>query len=276
MRVLITTPTGKVGRELVPLLRRRDVTLRLGARSLDRARAAFPGLEAVSLDLSAPATFTPALAGVDAVYLAWPEEADTAPVPDLLDAARRGGVRAIVLLSVLAAGRVRLPLGRVEDQVRAAGLPFTFLRPSWFMQNFTTSMAGAIRAGTLSEPAGEARAAFIDARDIAAVAAEALTRPGHDGRTYELTGPDLLSHAQVVDVIGREMGRPIRYQAISDARFREALHGLPPPFVELLSELFEDFRAGAFEATTDTVEQLLGRAPTRFARFVQEHRSVWT
>ena len=276
MKILVTTPNGKVGGELVRLLRQHPVQLRLGAHSVEKTRAAFPGLEVVKLDLADPATHAPALDGVEAVYLASPGDFPSAPERSLVDAARKAGVKRIVKLGAMGAELSDTPIRQVEEHIRASGLAHTFVHPTWFMQNFTTSMAGALRSGTLAEPAGDGKTAFIDARDIAAVVAEALTGSGHDGKTYTLTGPDLLGRAEVAAVVGKEIGRTVAYVPVTDAQFRTAVKGLlAPSYVELLSSLYSGVRAGKTAVRTDTVREVLGRAPRTFAAFVTEHRGAW-
>ncbi len=276
MKILVTTPTGKVGQELVRIIEERAVAFRLGAHSVEKARAAFPGLEVVPLDHTDPATHAAAVAGVDAVYLASPGDFPSAPERSLVDAAKKAGVRKIVKLGAMGVEHSDNPIRQVEEHIRASGIPFTFLHPTWFMQNFSTSMAHALRSGTLAEPAADKKTAFIDARDIAAVAAEALVKPGHDGETYALTGPDLLSRADVVELVGKELGRKITYLPVTDEQFRAAVKGiLSPSYTELMSYLYSAVRAGHTEVKTDTVQQVLGRAPIPFTRFVKDHRSVW-
>jgi uncharacterized protein YbjT (DUF2867 family) len=276
MKILVTTPTGKVGQELVAILKARGATLRLGAHSVEKTRAAYPGLEVVRLDHTDPATHAAAVAGVDAVYLASPGDFPSGPEKALVDAARKAGVKRVVKLGAMGVELSDNPIRQVEEHVRASGLAFTFLHPTWFMQNFTTSMAGAIKAGTLAEPAADRKTAFIDARDIAAVAAKALLEPGHDGKTYTLTGPELLSRAEVVQALSKELGRPVAYLAVTDEQFRAAVKGfLTPSYTELLSWLYSAVRAGQTEVRTDTVKELLGRPPIAFAQFAKAHRSTW-
>jgi uncharacterized protein YbjT (DUF2867 family) len=271
MRVLVTTPNGKVGRELVGILKARGVERRLGVH-----RTAVAEGDRVPLDYGDPTTFAPALAGIEAVYLASPGDAPAEPEMRFVDAARQAGVRRVVKLSAMGVENVDVPLRRVEKHIEASGLEWTFLRPTWFMQNFSTSHAASIGKGTLAEPAAEARTAFIDARDIAAVAAVALTEPGHTGKAYALTGPALLSRSDVAQVLSRELGRPVTYVAISDEQFRAAVTGqMPQRYVDLLSALYAGVRAGWTERQTDDVRQVLGRAPVSFTDFVRAHRAVW-
>ena len=276
MKILVTTPSGKVGQELVKVLKERGVAVRLGAHAVEKTRQAFPGLEVVPLDYGAPATLEAAVQGVDAVYLAAPGDFPSAPEKALVDAAKEAGVKKVVKLAAMGIEGSDNPMRQVEEHIRASGLAFTFLHPTWFMQNFTTSHAGAIKAGTLAEPAADRKTAFIDARDIAAVAAEVLTTPGHDGKTYTLTGPDLLSRAEVVELLGKELGRKVAYLPVTDEQFRAAVKGhLTESYVELLSMLYAGVRAGWAEARTDDVQKVLGRPPIAFSRFAKDHRAIW-
>jgi uncharacterized protein YbjT (DUF2867 family) len=276
MKILITTPSGKVGQELVKVLKERGVAVRLGAHSVEKTRQAFPGLEVVPLDYGAPATLEAAAKDVDVVYLAAPGDFPSAPEKALVDAAKRAGAKKVVKLAAMGIEGSDNPMRQVEEHIRASGLAFTFLHPTWFMQNFTTSHAGAIKAGTLAEPAADRKTAFIDARDIAAVAAEVLTKPGHDGKTYTLTGPDLLSRAEVVELLGRELGRKVAYLPVTDEQFRAAVKGhLSESYVELLSMLYAGVRAGWNERKTEDVQAVLGRPPISFVRFAKDHRATW-
>ncbi len=276
MKILVTTPSGKVGQELVPLLKARGAALRLGAHSPDKTRAAFPGLEVVPLDPTRPETHAAAVAGVEAVYLASPGDFPSAPEKALVDAARKAGVKKVVKLAAIGVEHSDNPLRQVEEHVKASGLAWTFLHPNWFFQNFSTSGAGGIKAGTMAEPAGDAGTGFIDARDIAAVAAEALLAPGHEGKLYTLTGAEVLTRAQVAAILSKELGRTVTYVPVTDEQFRAAVKGhLPPSYTELLSALYGFVRAGYTERQTDTVEQLLGRKPIAFAQFVKDHRAAW-
>jgi len=276
MKILVTTPSGKVGQELVRILKAQGVSLRLGAHSVEKTRAAFPGLEVVPLDHTDPTTHAAAVAGVDAVYLASPGDFPSAPEKALVDAAKRAGVKKIVKLAAMGVERTDNPLRQVEEHVRASGIPFTFLHPTWFMQNYSTSMAGALKSGTLAEPAGDGKTAFIDTRDIAAVAARALTEAGHEGQTYNLTGPELLSRADVAALAGKALGKPITYVPITDEQFREAVKAyLTPSYLELMSWLYSGVRAGQTAVKTETVRQVLGRAPIAFTQFLADHRGAW-
>src|SRR5512145_167346 len=270
MKVLVTTPNGKVGRELVRLLTRDGVPHRLG---MHRAPG---GGDSVRLDYEDRSTFAPALAGISAVYLASPADSPADPELAFVDAAKAAGVERIVKLSAMGVENTEAPLRRVELHIEGSGLVWTHLRPTWFMQNFSTAHAAAIKAGTLAEPAATARTAFIDARDIAAVALRALTQDGHAAKAYTLTGPELLTRAAVAATFSRELGRTVTYVAVSDEQFRAALTGqMSQSYIELLSTLYAGVRAGWTERRTDDVRTVLGREPVSLAEFIRDHRATW-
>lgn len=276
MNVLLTTPSGKVGSEVAKLLRQQGVRYRLGVRDVAKAQAAFPGSEVERFDYGDEATFQAALAGMDAVYLASPAGADAAPEKRLVDVARSAGVKRIVKLSAMGVENTDVALRQVEKHIEASGLEWTHLRPNWFMQNYATQQAQAIRSGVLAEPAGEGKTAFIDARDIAEVAVKALTGSGHNGRAYELTGPESLSRAQVAAKLSQVLGREVKYIPLSDEQFREAVRAfMPPGNIELMCNLYAGIRAGWTARSTDTVRQVLGREPRTFTQFALDYCSAW-
>lgn len=276
MTILITTPRGKVGSELVPLLREKGAPLRLAAHSVEATQKAFPGVEVVPLDYHDAASVTAAVRGVTAVYLASPGDFPAEPEQRLVDAAKGAGARKIVKLSAVGTERADTPLRRVERHIEASGLAWTFLRPNWFFQNYSTSQVQAVRGGTLAEPAGDAKTAFVDTRDIAAVAAAALTTSKLDGQAYALTGPEALDRHEVAAIFARSLDRPVAYVSPTDEQFRAALKDVAPPsYVELLSALYGQVRAGATAQLSDDVERVLGRPPTSFAQFVRDYLHVW-
>ncbi|HLL54782.1 MAG TPA: SDR family oxidoreductase [Myxococcaceae bacterium] len=278
MYVLVTTPTGKVGSEVVRLLREKGIKHRIGARTVEKAQKEFPDSEIVRFDYQDESTLKAALQGVDAVYLASPGAAPAEPEKRLVDLAKAGGVKRIVKLSAMGVDQNdAAPLRQVEKYIEASGLEWTHVRPSFFMQNYSVAQAQSIRDGSFAEPADNARTPFIDARDIAEVAVKALTEDGHNGKAYALTGPELLSRAQVAEKISQGIGKPVKYVPITDQQFREAMKAyMPPPVLELMSALYAGVRAGWTEVKTDTVQQVLGRPPRSFEEFVKDSRSAWS
>jgi uncharacterized protein YbjT (DUF2867 family) len=161
--------------------------------------------------------------------------------------------------------------------VRASGLAWTLLQPNGFFQNLLWSAESIRTRGGLFLPMGKARQALVDVRDVAAVAARALTRGGHAGKTYELTGPEALTYAEVADTFARVLGKPVTYADVPLATARERLRkaGLPAWNADEVTRLYAVFATGAAGRTTDTVERILRRKPTPLASWVGEHAGLF-
>src|SRR6266536_55767 len=203
--VLVTGATGTIGRDLVKILSGNGVPVRADVRDQAKARNQFGADIALStFDFEDDSSFAGALDGVGKVFLLPPLLPNQVAVANaFIDATKRAGVRHIVRLSVIGADTdPPFTFGKwhaASDQhVRESGLAFTFLRPNSFMQNFINYFPP--RDGTTYLPWGNGKASFVDARDIAAVAAEALTSDGHEGKTYTLTGPAALGIAEVASI----------------------------------------------------------------------------
>ncbi|MFD0691040.1 NAD(P)H-binding protein [Actinomadura fibrosa] len=260
--VLVLGGTGKTGRRVVERLEELDVPVRMGSRSADPA-----------FDWDDEATWAPVLEGAESVYLVYYPDlavpAAPAAIRSFTAAAVKAGVRRVVLLS-----------GRGEDEARAcerivqdSGLEWTIVRASWFAQNFSEDyLLEPVRAGEVALPAGDVPEPFVDADDIADVAVAALTRDGHAGEVYEVTGPRALTFAEAVAEIGRAAGRDVAFVPVAAADYADALrgHGLPDDVVGLLTYLFTTVLDGRNSRTADGVERALGRAPKDFADYARD------
>ena len=273
--ILVTGATGHVGRELVPQLLEMGHSVRVLVRDPHKVAQLDPGVERAVGDLERPATLESAMAGVDGIFLLTFQTDQDANV---LAAAKRAGVRRVVKLSTLEASDLRLQIGRWhrerERLIEGSGLEWTFLRPGMFMSNAVDWWAESIKGqGGVFFPGGKARVAPIDPRDVAAVAAAALTRPGHEGHVYELTGPELLTIRQMVETIEHVLGSPLRYQNIPPfvARFFMSRSGMDKSLVKALMELVASLQRDEGAVATGTVEQVLGRAPRSFEAWCLEH-----
>lgn len=271
--VLVTGATGTVGSALLPGLADTDATVRAGTRSPpgDGPAAAW-----VAFDFGKPETWGPALSGVDAVFLLRPpEDSRVGAITEFVDAAARVGVDHCVVLSVLGADRnPLLPHRRIERHVAASGLDWTFLRPSFFTQNLVEIHGGALRRGEIAVPAGDGTTSFVDARDVAAVAAVALTETGHAGAAYDLTGPAALTYDDVAAIASDVLGYPVEYTEPSLFRFvrRELGRGRPLGFALVMAGIYTTARLGLAGRVTDDVERLLGREPRSVRTFFEDHR----
>jgi uncharacterized protein YbjT (DUF2867 family) len=277
--ILVFGSSGTVGREVVKALSEAGEKVRAAYRSRPPSS---PGVEGARVDLTTGEGLRSALSGARAVFLLTGEiEDQTAAEMRGVEAAREAGVERIVKLSVWGAegedysfARIHRP---VEREIEGSGIPWTHLRPQGFMQNFLTYYAEPIRtAGTLRLPCGEARVADIDARDIARVAALALSSNGHEGKAYDLTGPEALTFSEQTALLSEAAGKKITYVSISDGEFRQAAlnSGMPEGYVEAMLELYRYYREGRAARVTDTVREVTGRDPISFAEFAIENASA--
>lgn len=266
---LVVGGTGKTGRRVADRLRERGLPVRITSR-----RGAPP------FDWSDRETWAPALKDVDAVYLTY--------YPDLVVPGAAADIRAFAELAVAhGVGHLVLLSGRGEEEAEAcerivaeAGTGWTVLRCSWFAQNFSEHfLLDAVRGGEIALPAGAVTEPFIDVRDIADVAVKVLTEPGHTGKLYELTGPRLLSFADVAAEIAAESGRDVRYVLVSAEEYAAAAleYGVPADEIGALTELFARVLDGRNESVTADVERVLGRPATDFTDFARDAAAtgVW-
>ncbi|GAB2801682.1 NAD(P)H-binding protein [Actinoallomurus bryophytorum] len=266
---LILGGTGTTGRRIARRLQAGGRPVRTASRT---------GAD-IPLDLDDPATWAPALDGVTAAYVLEPRlRTDTdgrSRVPRFVAAAVAAGVRRLVLLSAHGVGAAddSHPLKAAEQAVRGSGVEWTILRPDWFSQNFgETFWLPQVLAGTLSLPTGDGCTPFVDAEDIAEVAASALTEDRHGGQTYQLTGPRAIGFGEAADLIGKATGRAIRHVDVDPEVFteRQVAHGVPVDVARLLTGLHVAIRDGRGAPVSDGVERALGRPPRPFEDYVAE------
>jgi uncharacterized protein YbjT (DUF2867 family) len=182
---------------------------------------------------------------------------------------------------VLLSGRGEPEARECERIVQESGLEWTVVRASWFAQNFSEDyLLDPVRGGEVVLPAGDVPEPFVDADDIADVAAAALTRDGHAGEVYEVTGPRALTFAEAVAEIGRAAGREIAFVPVSADDYAAALkeHGLPDDVIGFLTYLFTTVLDGRNAAPADGVRRALGREPRDFAAYARETAAsgIWT
>lgn len=257
---MILGGTGKTGRRVAERLLSLGRPVRIGSRS-----------GGPPFDWDDRATWAPALRGAASVYityqpdLAFPGAAER--VSDLTEVASTAGVRRAVLLS----GRNEEGARAGEAAVERSGMDWAIVRSSFFNQNFSESfLLDPIVEGTLAFPAGTVSEPFIDADDIAEVAAACLTEDRHLGQAYEVTGPELLTFAEVTDAISAAVGRTIAYVDISFDQFAEGLRGdgLPEEAVAAYVDLFTTVLDGRSAHLSDGVERALGRPARTFRDYV--------
>ena len=269
---------GATGRMGGAVLRHAACRVRAGTRSGAPVGGA---AEAVRFDLDDPDGFTAALTGCTEIFVMRPPTTTSrAPFERLMTAAREAGLRHIVCASVYGADTSRvLPHRHMEAAVRASSLPHTFLRPADFMQNLADRHGVSIRKdGEIAVPAGRGRSAFLDADDIGRACAAVLAAPGeHDGRGYDLTGPEALTFAEVAEVMTRLLGRRVCYRPTSVPGFvlREVRHGRPASLALVMAALYTVQRLGRAAPVRPDLERLTGHAPSSLADYLARERAAF-
>jgi uncharacterized protein YbjT (DUF2867 family) len=258
--VLVIGATGKTGRRVAARLEAHGLPVRRGARA-----------SATPFDWEAPETWAPALRGARAAYVTYfPDLAFPGAVEKLqlfCETAKEAGIDHLVLLSGRGEHHARLG----EEAVRASGVDFTLVRAAWFAQNFSEGyLRDPVLAGMLPMPGGDIAEPIVDVDDIADVAVAALTQAGHRGRLYEVTGPRLMTFAEMAEELGRATGREIRHLPISFEAFHANVARSGGPFVaDVFTAIARETLDGRNARITDGVMQALGRPPRDFADFAR-------
>jgi uncharacterized protein YbjT (DUF2867 family) len=258
--ILVIGATGKTGRRVAAKLEAKGMPVRRGTRN-----------SPTPFDWEAPETWGPALKGVRSAYVTYfPDLAFPGAVEKLetlCEIAEDSGVDHLVLLS----GRGEHHARMGEEVVRHSGVDFTLVRAAWFAQNFSEGyLRDPILAGVLPMPGGDIAEPIIDIDDIADVAVAALTEDGHKGELYEVTGPRLMTFADMANELGKAVGRPIRHIPISFKEFHANVAQAGGDFVaDVFTAIARETLDGRNAHTTDGVERALGRPPRDFAQFAQ-------
>jgi uncharacterized protein YbjT (DUF2867 family) len=279
--ILVTGATGNVGAEVVKELRRVGAPVVAAVRNPAKARQSLGDAGMVPFDFAHPETFDAAFAGVRKLFLVRPPAlADVKKyMAPAIVAARRAGVEQVVFLSLLGVERNRwAPHYGIEQEIRASGMDWTFLRASFFMQNLNTVHRDDLKdSSDIFVPAGLGETSFIDVRDIAAVGAQALTTEQHRNQAYPLTGNTALSYGDVAAIFTDILGRPIRYSSPSIPAFaaRMRARGHPWSFVFVMVGIYTTARLGLAAAVTSDTEQLLGRPPITVRQYVEDYKHCW-
>ena len=284
--ILITGATGSNGTELTELLASRGVPVRAMVRSKDTAGriAGLAGVDLAVGNFDDPASLERALQGVERAFLLTNStERAEAQQRAFVDAARRTGLRHLVKLSQFAADenspvRFLRYHAAVERAIRESGMAYTFLRPNLFMQGLLGFSKSIKSDGKFFAAIDDAKVSAVDVRDNAAVAAAALTEPGHEGRTYTLTGPEALTHAEMAGAISDAVGRPVAFVSVPPDAMRDALlgMGMDPWQADGLIEDYAHYQRGEAAAVTSGVQDATGQPPRAFRDFARDYASAFS
>lgn len=266
---LVIGGTGKTGRRVADRLQAMGRAVRIGSRS-----------STPSFDWNREEGWQAAVDGVTSIYITYSPDlampGATDAIQTLVDLAKQARVKRLVLLS----GRGEEEAQACEAIVQNSGLEWTIVRASWFNQNFSEgAFIEMVNQGVITLPAGNTPEPFVDVDDISDVATAALSEDGHHGKIYEVTGPRLMTMADIAADLSAATGREIRYVDVPHDGFVDGLtkSGAPTDVVWMLDYLFSTVLDGRNANLTLGVEQALGRSPKDFASYARETAAtgVW-
>jgi uncharacterized protein YbjT (DUF2867 family) len=283
MKILVTGGTGRVGSEVVKELQKRNADIRLLVRKDDAPAPA--GVESAIGDLLDPVSVEKAMDGVDKLYLL------NAVLPDELtqgliayDLAKKLKLRHVVYHSVFRVEHFKdvphfASKFAMESALREFDIPFTIIRPNYFIQNDATLKDALTKTGIYPIPLGQVGISAVDIRDIAEAAAIALTSDGHFGKTYNLNGPDVLSGPKIASIWSGLLGKEIRYAGDDMDAFEQQMRKTGPSWSAFdIRMMFEGYLERGFTAEDgdlETLTKLLGHAPRRYEDFASETFLKW-
>lgn len=281
-KILITGATGNVGLEVINSLQKltHSFEVRAAVRNPEKDAEKLGGLRPtlVPFDFTDPATFRPALIDCDLLFLLRPPQLSevTKYFKPLIDTAKETGVQCIVFLSVQGVEHSSIiPHHKIEKLIVESGIPYVFLRPAYFMQNFTTTLLpDLLLRKRIFLPAGHAKFTLIDVRDIGAVAALILTDSAkHLHKAYELTNNEKRTFGEMAAALSQELGVTIQYESPNLLRFfwTKRRENVPTMLILVMIMLHYLPRFQKEPAVTDWIEKLTGTPPVSFAQFILDH-----
>ncbi len=267
--ILVLGATGKTGSRIAARLEDKGHEVRRGSRGSE-----------TPFDWGKPETWPAVLDGVSSAYISYFPDIAFPGAVEQVEAftalAKETGLQRLVLLT----GRGEFHAERAEEVIRNSGIPFTIVRAAWFAQNFSEgALLDPVMAGVLPMPAGDVREPIVDVDDIADVAVVALTEEGHAGALYEVTGPRLMTFADMAQELSSAMGRTVQYLPISFEDFHAEIasaNGLM--IADVITDIARETLDGRNAILADGVQRALGRAPRDFAEFAHNAQmsGAWT
>jgi uncharacterized protein YbjT (DUF2867 family) len=267
--ILVTGATGTIGKATLAALQGAGQPFKIGVRN--PAAISATGIDTVKLDWDDRDSYLPAMQGIEKLFLLTPNsEHQLGYLVQAIAAAKRAGLKHIVRLSVMGADAdPGIIIGRLhfaaEREIKASGIAWTVLRPTFYMQNFINYYGvNPQKDGEVYLPNGRGKAAWVDARDVGAAAAKVLTTSGYEGKVFDLTGPEALSTEEALAILSEELGHRYTYVDVPEEAARKAMEDMKMPLwlVDGFMELHALIKQGHAETVTDGVRTILGRDPS--------------
>lgn len=278
MTILITGATGNIGGEVCRYLAEKKLPLRSLVRDTSSkvAKLKAQGIELAQGDFNQPDTLKTALQGIEKAFLVTPNVPNQVELESsFIDAAQTAGVRHIVKLSVMGADQLPSTFQKwhrqIEEHLEASGIAWTHLRPNMLMQNMRWFAQTIADQGAFYNAVGDVKISHVDARDVAAVAAVCLSDPGHETRSYVLTGAEALSFDQIAAKFSQALNRSITYVNLppQDLKAARLANGEPEWYLDAELELVACWATGAGSTITDTIKEILNRPATSYDEFAR-------
>jgi len=280
--ILVTGFTGNTGREVANKLRLKEASIVCAVRKPDQARQHYgDSYEYATLDYSRHETFDTALRGIERIFLMYPPETEFSDFHAFIGKAKEKGIRHIAYLSVKDAQYMPfIPHYKNEKEIARSGVPYTFLRAGYFMQNLNLFLLDEILANDrIYVPAGKGKTSFTDVRDIAEIAALSLTEQDkHYGKKYALTGSQALDFHQVAMLMSSIVGRPIHYSNPTVREFKDFMlaKGLDAKYINVVAGLHMVTKIGLAKGIKDTYYRLTKEQPTRLEAYLEDYKALFS
>ena len=280
-KILVTGATGNTGSVLVPALRESGADVRIFVRDEAKAQPLKElGAEVVVGDLDQPETIAPAVEGVDKIYLlTWNGPTQAQQVKNVIAAAKNAANPHIVRHSMWGSEKSRIVQqgDEVDEALKSSGLPWTILRPTFFMQNTMMAAETITSDGMLYWDVGDGKLGMIDLRDIAESALAVLTGSGHEGKSYILTGPEAISFHDVANTFSKVLGKDVTYVNVPHEASLESMvsMGFPEWIARGFGELMDGFSEGFADSVTENVATLTGHSARSFEQFATDFASYF-
>ncbi|MBU3161595.1 SDR family oxidoreductase [Clostridium frigoris] len=279
--ILLTGITGNVGSAVVNYLKSINIDFIAGVRNIEKSKQKDDSIQYVHFDFEDALTYETALHGVKKIFLVRPPQlTDVRGIfKPFIKKCKEAGVKQIVFLSLLGAEMNPFPPHhKIEKAIVESEIPYTFIRPSFFMQNLSTTHSEDIKErDDLFIPSGKARISFIDTRDIGEIIGRTITEEGHENKAYTITGSEAITYFEVADTMTRLLERKITYSNPPMLKFRKNMidRGIKREFTTVMMILYFTTKLGMANHVTNTAELLLKRKPRTIEEFIKDHLDVW-